>query len=91
MGLPNQNNTCSKCGGYKKGGEFITCRNCFLAEKKEAGEVCDCGKLKRAEFATCYDCFKQTAGRDQVCRCGRIKKTKFPTCLECFKKENGQE
>ena len=90
MGFNNDENACAKCGGYKKGGEFPTCRKCFLAEKTETGEICECGKLKRVEFPTCYDCFKAEAGSDQVCKCGRIKKSKFPTCLECFKKENGQ-
>lgn len=63
--MPSPENTCVKCGNYKKE-QFQTCWDCHRTQMAEENRLCGCGKLKRPEFEDCRDCGAARQERDRT-------------------------
>src|SRR5687767_9683464 len=48
------------------------------------GLLCDCGNMKKQDYAMCWDCKREKDEADGlVCECGRRKKADHMTCYTC--------
>jgi len=63
---------------------YEECRDCFMRKAAEEGRICECGRLKKAEFPTCYECFTTSAASEgKVCACGKFKNPRYEKCRAC--------
>lgn len=75
-------NMCTDC----KEQEQYRKINLFKQRIYEKRITCQCGKPKKEDYKTCYDCYSEKNGiiiDNTKCKCGKTKDPKYRLCYQC--------